>query len=231
MAKRSKRYNEALKMYDKLKRYPVEEAIKVLKEFPSTKFDESIDMSVRLNLKKNQRIRGIVVFPHTFGKPKRVIVFAKGEKAEEARKAGADFVGDIDLIQKIQKGWLDFDAAVATPDMMRDVSKLGPILGRRGLMPNPKTGTVTFDIKEAVEEIKKGKTDYRSDRDGVVGIAVAKISMDIQKIIDNIIAFYESLVKTRPADVKGEYIKSVTLSKTMSPGVKVDTKTLVKEKR
>ncbi len=231
MAKRSKKYKEALKMYDKLKKHTLEDAIKVLKEFPKSKFDESVEMSARLNLKKNQRIRGVVVFPHTFGKPKKVVVFAKGEKAEEAKNAGADFVGDTDLIEKIQKGWLDFDAAVATPDMMKEVSKLGPILGRRGLMPNPKTGTITFNLQDAIKEIKRGKVEYRSDRNGVVGIAVGKISMDNQKIIDNIMSFYESLIKTRPADVKGEYVKRLSVSTTMSPGVKIDIKSLTKEKR
>jgi len=228
MSKRSKKYNEALKMYDKEKRYSLEEALNILKGFPKPNFDETIEVSVKLNLKKSQKIRGLVTFPNIFGNPKRVVVFAKGEKADEAKKAGAEAVGDDDLIEKIKKGWLEFDAAVATPDMMKDVSKLGPILGRRGLMPNPKTGTVTFEIKNAVEEIKKGKSEFKSDKDGVVGIAVGKISMDISKLIDNIIAFYESLKKTRPADAKGEYINSMAISKTMSPGVKIDFRDLSK---
>ena len=232
MGKRSKKYQEALKIYDKQKKYSLDEAIEILKKFPKMKFDESIQVSIKLNLKKNQRIRGNVTFPHTFGKPPVVVVFAKGEKAEEAKKAGADYVGDTDLINKIQKeGWVDFDAAVATPDIMKEVSKLGPILGRRGLMPNPKTGTVTFDIANAIAEIKKGRYDFRTDRDGVVALAVAKISMDKEKIIDNIREFYKSVLKIKPTDVKGEFVKSVAISKDMSPSVRVDPKTILDSRR
>ncbi len=226
MAKVSKKYKEALEMYDKNKEYALDEAIEILKKFPKAKFDETIDVSIKLKLNKSQRVRGVVSLPNSFGKPRKVVVIAKGEKAIEAEKAGADFVGDTDIIDKIKKGWLDFDAVIATPDMMKDVGKLGPILGRRGLMPNPKTGTVTFDVAQAVADIKKGKFEFRSDKDGVVALGVAKVSMDNDKIKENIKAFYDAVVKIRPADLKGEYIKSVTISKTMSPGVRVDKETL-----
>jgi len=155
MGKLSKKYKKALEMYDRTKKYSLDEAIRILKELPKAKFDESVDISVKLNLNKGQRIRSNILFPHSFGNTKKVLVFAKGEKAEEAKKAGADYVGDIDLIEKIQNGFMDFDIAISTPDMMKDVSKLGPILGKKGLMPNPKSGTVTFEIKKAVEEAKK----------------------------------------------------------------------------
>jgi len=155
MGKLSKKYKKALEMYDRTKKYSLDEAIRILKELPKAKFDESVDISVKLNLNKGQRIRSSILFPHSFGNTKKVLVFAKGEKAEEAKKAGADYVGDIDLIEKIQNGFMDFDIAISTPDMMKDVSKLGPILGKKGLMPNPKSGTVTFEIKKAVEEAKK----------------------------------------------------------------------------
>lgn len=227
MGKASKRYQKAIKMYDNQKVWSLEEGLKILKELPRAKFDESVDISVNLNLNKNQKIRGTVLFPHPFGKSKRILVFAKGEKAVEAQKAGADFVGDQDLIEKIQKGFLDFDVVLATPDMMKEVSKLGPILGKRGLMPNPKVGTVTFELKTAIEEIKKGKREFASDRAGVVNCSVGKISMEIQQLKENIKSFIESLIKTRTPDVKGEYIKSVSLSTTMSPGVKIDLKSIL----
>lgn len=230
MAKRGKLYKQSIELYDKNKIYELEEAIDILKKFPGRGFDESIDASVKLNLNKNQRVRGIVVFPHIFGKPRRVVVIAKGEKAIEAERAGADFVGDSDIIEKIKGGWLDFDAVVATPDMMREVGKLGPILGRRGMMPNPKTGTVTFEVAKAINEIKQGKSEYRSDRNGVVGISVGKVSMEKDKLIENIRVFYESILKTRPPEAKGEYIKSFTLSRTMSPGVKIDYKNIFEKK-
>ncbi len=222
MVKLSKKYKESLEKIEESKLYFLEEALKTVKEMPQAKFDESIDIQVRLNMSKGQRIRGVVTFPHVFGKPKKVLVLAKGEKAEEAKKAGADFVGDTDLIQKIQKGWFDFDTVVATPDMMKEVSKLGPLLGRKGLMPNPKTGTVTFELKQAVKEIKKGKTEFKSDKTGIVSISAGKVSMEIKELSENIKEFYLSLLKTRPQDVKGEYIINLFISKTMGPGLKVN---------
>ena len=226
MSKLSKKYKEALEMYDKEKLYSLEEAVDVLKKFPKTKFDETVEVAVKLKLNKSQRIRGVVSLPNTFGAPRKVVVIAKGDKATEAEQAGADFVGDMDIIEKIKKGWFDYDAVIATPDMMKDVGKLGPILGRRGLMPNPKTGTVTFDVADAVKEIKKGKYEFRSDKDGVAALGVAKISMDVSKIIENIKTYYDAVLKSRPADLKGDYIKTVAISNTMSPGVKIDLNTI-----
>ncbi len=228
MAKLSKKYKEAIELYDKNKLYPVEDAIDVLKKFPKAKFDETVEVAVRLRLNKSQRIRGVVSLPNMFGEPRKVVVIAKGDKAIEAEKAGADFVGDADIIEKIKKGWFEFDSVVATPDMMKEVGKLGPILGRRGLMPNPKTGTITFEVANAVKEIKKGKYEFRSDKDGVAALGVAKISMDKDKIIENIKAYYEAILKSRPSDLKGVYVKSLSVANTMSPGVKVDLNTVNK---
>lgn len=222
MVKVSKKYKEAIEKVDRNKLYEITEALKLVKEMPLAKFDESLDLSIKLNLGKGQRIRGVVIFPNNFGKPKRIVVLAKGEKAEEAKKAGADHVGDTDLIEKINKGWFEFDAVVATPDMMKDVSKLGPVLGRKGLMPNPKTGTVTFELKQAINEIKKGKTEFKSDKTGIVSISVGKLSMDENKLQENIDEFYSSLIKSKPQDSKGEYVSSFIITKTMGPGVKVN---------
>lgn len=221
---RSKKYRNDLEKIDRSRTFTLEEGIQTLRNLPARKFDEGIDISVKLNLNKSQKVRGVLVFPNNFGKTKRVVVIAKGEKAEEAKKAGADFVGDADIIEKIQKGWFDFDVVVATPDMMKDVSKLGPTLGKKGLMPNPKTGTVTFEIKKAVEDSKKGRAEYRSDKDGVVGLSVGKVSMEPDKIIENAKEFYHNLVKIKPQDVKGDYIKSLTISRTMSPGIRINFK-------
>ncbi len=222
MAKSSKKYKEAYEKVDRDKVYPIKEAVEIVKSMPVVKFDESVDVSVRLNLGKGQRVRGILTFPNNFGKPRRVVVIAKGEKAEEAKNAGADEVGDSDIIEKIKKGWFEFDSVVATPDMMKDVSKLGPILGRKGLMPNPKSGTVTFEIKQAVNAIKKGKVEFKSDKAGNVSLSFGKVSMESDKLITNISGFYNSLLKSRPQDLKGEYIRSFSISKTMGPGVKVN---------
>ncbi len=222
--KRGKKYREALTKYDRTKQYPLDEAIRIVKELSYAKFDETIEMAMKLNIKAKHSIRDTLVLPNHFGAEKKILVFAKGEKAEEAEKAGATYVGDTDLIEKIKGGWLDFDVAVATPDMMKDVGKLGPILGRRGLMPNPKTQTVTFDIKGAVAELKKGRVEFRADKTGVVHLAVGKVSMDDEKIMENAKTFLEEVKRKRPADVKGEFIKSIAVSSTMSPGVKVSTK-------
>lgn len=222
MVKISKKYQEALKKVDQNKVYPLKEALDLIKDMPKAKFDESVDVSVSLNLDASQRVRGLVSFPHNFGKPKKVIVIAKGEKAEEAKKAGADEVGDADIIEKIKNGWFDFDSVIATPDMMKDVSKLGPILGKKGLMPNPKAGTVTFEIIDAVQSIKKGKTEFKSDKAGIVGLSSGKVSMENDKLLENIKEFYSSLLKNKPSDAKGEYIRSFSISKTMGPGVKIN---------
>ncbi len=222
--KRGKKYLEALKKYDRYKVYSLEEAIKIVKDIAFAKFDETIEMALKLNIKAKHSIRDTLVLPNTFGAEKKILVFAKGEKAEEAEKAGATYVGDNDLIEKIKGGWLDFDVAVATPDMMKDVGKLGPILGRRGLMPNPKTQTVTFDIKGAIAELKKGRVEFRADKTGVVHLAIGKVSMEDDKIIENAKTFIEEVKRKRPNDIKGEFVKTVAVASTMGPGVKVTPK-------
>jgi len=216
-----KKYTEACKKYNKQELYPYKEAMKLVKDLAFAKFDETVELSIKLNLKKSQTVRDTVVLPHQFTGDKKILVFAKGEKAEEAKAAGATYVGDNDLIEKIKNGWLDFDVAVATPDMMKDVGRLGPVLGRRGLMPNPKTQTVTFDIKGALEELKKGRVEYRSDKTGVVHLAVGKVSMEEDKMLENVKVVVSEIDRKKPTDVKGEFIKSVALSSTMGPGVRV----------
>jgi large subunit ribosomal protein L1 len=219
-----KKYNTALAKYDRAEAYPIEKAIDLVKELAYVKFDETVEVAMKLNIKSKHTIRDVMALPHRFGKDKKILVFAKGDKAEEARKAGAAFVGEADLIEKIKGGWLDFDIAVATPDMMKDVGKLGQILGRRGLMPNPKTQTVTFNIKEALDELKKGRIEYRADKGGVVHLAVAKLSMDKDKIRENAIAFISEVIRRRPSDLKGDYIQSIVLSSTMGPGIRLSPK-------
>lgn len=220
--KRGKKYAEAITKYDKQNTYSYSEALDLVKEMAFAKFDETVELSVKLNLKKSQTVRDTTVLPEQFSAEKRVLVFAKGEKVEEAKEAGAAFVGDDDLIEKIKGGWLEFDVAVATPDMMKDVGRLGPILGRRGLMPNPKTQTVTFDIKGALAELQKGRVEYRSDKTGVVHLAVGKVSMDAEKVKRNALHVVTEISKKKPAEVKGDFLRSVSLSSTMGPGVRVD---------
>ena len=221
MSRRTKKYRQAVEKYDKAQKYELGEAVQLVKELASAKFDETVEVAVKLNLKKGQSIRDTLVLPNQFRAEKKILVFARGEKAEEAREAGATYVGDDDLIAKIKDGWLDFDVAVATPDMMKDVGKLGPILGRKGLMPNPKTQTVTFDIKGALEELKKGRVEFRIDKTNVIHLPVGKVSMEAEQIRENAAIFIDEVVKKRPADHKGEYVKSIAISSTMSPGVKV----------
>ncbi len=222
--KRGKKYLEAVQKYDKHAQYPVDEAVKIVKDVAFAKFDETVELSVRLKLKKSQSVRDTLVLPHQFAEAKKILVFAKGEKAEEAKEAGAMYVGDADLVEKIKGGWLDFDVAVATPDMMKDVGRLGPILGRRGLMPNPKTQTVTFNIKEAIAELNKGRVEYRSDKTGVLHLAVGKVSMDTEKMAENVNLVVSEIEKKKPADTKGDFILSVAVSSTMGPGVKIADK-------
>ena len=219
-----KKYRASVEKFDKTQAYPIEKAVELVKSLGYAKFDETVEVSMKLNIKSKHTIRDVMSFPHRFGKEKSILVFAKGDKAEEAKKAGAAFVGDTDLIDKIKGGWLDFDIAVATPDMMKDVGKLGQILGRRGLMPNPKTQTVTFNVKEALEELKKGRVEYRADKGGVVHLAVGKLSMDQAQIQENAVAFISEVFKRRPADLKGDYVMSIVVSSTMGPGVKVSPK-------
>ena len=223
--KRGKKYQEAIKKYDKTALYSYEEAVGIVKKIAFAKFDETVELSVRLKLKKAQAVRDTLVLPHQFTGEKKILVFAKGDKAEEAKAAGAAYVGDVDLVEKIKNGWLDFDIAVATPDMMKDVGRLGPVLGRRGLMPNPKTQTVTFNIKEALAELQKGRVEFRSDKGGVLHLAVGKVSSEVNKIVENIKAVVAEVERKKPADTKGDFFLSVVVSSTMGPGVKVDFKT------
>ncbi len=222
--KHGKKYRAAVKKYNMQSLHPVEKAVEIMKECTFAKFDETVELSMKLNIKAQQSIRDTVVLPHIFGKEKKILVFAKGEKAEEAKANGAAYVGGDDLIEKIKGGWLDFDIAVSTPDLMKDVGKLGQILGRRGLMPNPKTQTVTFDIKGAIAELKKGRIEFRADKGGVVHLAVGKISMDAATICENIHTAVDTIKRKRPSDIKGDFVRSVTVSTTMGPGVKLDAK-------
>jgi large subunit ribosomal protein L1 len=221
MSKRGKRYRDAAKGYDPETQYPLTEAVDLVKKMATSKFDETVEVSLKLNMKKNHSVRDTTVLPHQFREGKKILVFAKGDKATEAQEAGAAYVGDSDLVEKIKDGWLDFDVAVATPDMMKEVGKLGPILGRRGLMPNPKAQTVTFDIKGALEELNKGRLEFRADKTGVVHMAVGKASMASEQIEENAKVLIEEVTRRRPADLKGEFVKSVAVSSTMGPGVKV----------
>lgn len=219
--KHGKKYREALEKVDVEKVYGIQEGVDLVKTVAFAKFDESVEVSVNLNIKKNHSIRDTFVLPNQFAAEKRVLVFAKGDKAKEAEEAGASVVGAEDLVAKVKGGWLEFDICVATPDMMREVGKLGPILGRRGLMPNPKTRTVTMDVKGAVAELKQGRIEFRADKTGVVHLAVGKVSMESGQVKANIETFIGELSKKRPSDVKGDFIKSATLSSTMGPGLKL----------
>ena len=218
---RSKRYRAAAEHRDSNRSYPLEEALALVKSNASAKFDETVECHVKLNIRGNQTVRDTTVLPHGFQAEKRILVFARGEKADEARDAGAVHVGAEELVEKIRGGWLDFDIAVATPDMMRDVGKLGPVLGRRGLMPNPKTRTVTNDLTAAIAELKRGRVEFRADRTGVVHMAVGKASMDAGPVGENVTALLDEIGKRRPADLKGVFISSVAVSSTMGPGFKV----------
>jgi large subunit ribosomal protein L1 len=222
--KRGKKYQQTLDKYDVTEQYNLDRALDLVKELAYAKFDETVEIALRLNVKAKHSIRDTLVLPNSFRAEKKILVFAKGEKADEAKEAGAAYVGDTDLVEKIQGGWLDFDVAVATPDMMKDVGKLGPVLGRRGMMPNPKTKTVTFDIKEAIEELKKGRVEFRGDKTGVIHLPIGKISMDKEKIAENARLLIDEVQRKKPADIKGEFIKSIAVSSTMGPGIMVNTK-------
>lgn len=225
MSNRGKRYLEALKVIDRERRYPLEEALELVKKTAYAKFDETVEIAVKLGVNPkhaDQMVRGSVVLPKGSGKSVRVLVFAKGEKEKEALEAGADYVGAEDLVEKIQGGWLDFDRAIATPDMMGTVGRLGKILGPRGLMPNPKSGTVTFDIARAVAEVKAGKIEFRVDKAGIMHVPLGKISFSPEALKENAGAFLETLVKLKPAASKGQYIRGMAISSTMGPGIKLD---------
>ena len=225
--KKGKKYLEAAKLVDRTKQYTKEEAIKLVKETSKTNFDSSVELALRLNLdtkKADQQLRGAIVLPNGTGKTKRVLVIAKGAQAEAAKAAGADYVGDTDRLEKIEKeNWFEFDTMIATPEMMPGLGKIGRILGPKGLMPNPKTGTVTMDTKTAVEDVKKGRIEYRTDSYGNVHVIIGKTSFDDKKLLENLDAFIALINKTKPAVVKGKYILNISVSSTMGPGIKIDT--------
>jgi large subunit ribosomal protein L1 len=224
-----KKMNASLEKVEKGKEYSLEDAIQKVKELAYVKFDETVDIVFNLGVdprKSDQMVRGTVVLPHGTGKTLRVLVFAKGEKELEAKQAGADFVGADDLVEKINKGWLDFDKVVATPDIMGVVGKLGKVLGPRGLMPNPKLGTVTFDVAKAVKEIKAGKVEYKTEKAGVVHVPIGKVSFDAQKLLDNAKAIISSVTKAKPSTSKGKYLKGISVSSTMGPGLRIDVATI-----
>ena len=226
MANKSKKYTQAVAKIDRTKLYDSKEALDLVAEIASAKFDETVEAHIKLGVDgrhADQQVRGAIVLPHGTGKTKRVLVFAKGEKATEAQAAGADFVGAEDLVQKIQKeNWFEFDVVVATPDMMGVVGRLGRVLGPKGLMPNPKSGTVTFDVTKAIEEIKAGKVEYRLDKNNIVHIPVGKVSFGGEKLAENFATLMSAIVKAKPASAKGTYLRSITVASTMGPGVKIN---------
>ena len=224
MAKRGKRYVEARKLIEKGKAYPIEEAIELVKKTSTVKFDASIDVAFKLGVDPkhaDQQLRGAMVLPNGTGKTKKVLVVAQGAKAEEAKAAGADYVGDKEILEEIKKGWLDFEVVIATPDMMGELGKLGRILGPKGLMPNPKTGTVTMDVTKAVNDVKAGRVTYRTDKVGNVHVMFGKCSFETEKLVENFQPIYDTLLKAKPAASKGVYMKNITVSSSMGPGVKV----------
>ena len=224
----SKRYAESVKLIDKTKEYDIKEALEIIEKMPKTKFDETVELHVKLGVDSkhaDQQVRGTVVLPHGTGKTQRVLVFAKGPKAEEATKAGADFVGAEELIPKIQNdNWFDYDVIVATPDMMGVVGRLGKVLGPKGLMPNPKSGTVTMDVTKAINEIKSGKVEYRLDKTNIIHLGFGKVSFGSDKLLENYETVMNAIIKAKPAAAKGQYIKSVSVATTMGPGIFIDQK-------
>jgi len=231
MAKKSKRYNEAAALVEKGRLYDIQDAVELLKKATSAKFDETVEVAFRLGVDPrhaDQQIRAAMVLPNGTGKTQKVLVITQGEKVKEAQEAGADYVGGKELLEKIQKeNWFDFDVIVATPDMMAELGKLGRVLGPKGLMPNPKTGTVTMDLKKAIAEIKAGKVEYRVDKEGNIHVGIAKISFDQAAIVENFKAIFEAILKAKPSAAKGTYMKNVVITTTMGPGVKVNTETVL----
>jgi large subunit ribosomal protein L1 len=231
MPKRGKKYQDSIKSIDRLKLYDMQEAVEAMLSTAKANFDETVEVHLRLGVDSrhaDQQVRGAVVLPHGTGKTVRVLVFAKGDKAKEAQEAGADFVGEAELAEKIQKeNWFDFDVVIATPDMMGVVGKLGRVLGPKGLMPNPKSGTVTFDVGKAIKEIKAGKVEYRLDKTNIIHVPVGKKSFGAEKLIDNLKVILEAVIKAKPAAAKGKYLKSVTIASTMGPGIKLNTTKLM----
>ena len=233
MAKRGKKYQESFKMVDRHNVYPAVEAIELVKKMAKANFDETVDLAVKLGVDPkhaDQQVRGAVVLPHGTGKTRKVLVFAKGDKIKEAEKAGADYVGGEELVEKIQnENWLDFDVVVATPDMMSVVGKIGRILGPKGLMPNPKSGTVTFEVAKAVKEIKAGKVEYRVDKASIVHVPIGKVSFGAEKLRENFVTMMDTLIKAKPASSKGRYLRSIFISATMGPGVKVNAQKIMEK--
>jgi large subunit ribosomal protein L1 len=226
MPKRGKKYQSALEKIDRATSYEPVEALRLVQETAPAKFDETVEISVKLGIDvrhADQQVRGAVVLPNGTGKSRKVLVFAKGDKAQEAADAGADYVGAEDMVEKIQGGWMDFEVTVATPDMMSMVGRLGKLLGPRGLMPNPKTGTVTFDIGRAVKEIKAGKIEYRADKTGIIHAPIGKVSFERESLLENFAALMDAVIRAKPSAAKGQYLKSVTVSSTMGPGVRVSS--------
>lgn len=227
--KPSKRTREIAKGLDVLKTYSVPEAVAILKKCPSVKFDQSLDISLKIGVdprRSDQHVRGTVSLPNGTGKTIRIVVFARGDKAKEALAAGADYAGHDELFEKVNAGWTDFDAVIATPDMMRDVGKLGKVLGPRGLMPTPKAGTVTTDVTKAINELKAGKIEFKLDRHGMVNVALGKLSFSAEKLVENFTAFLNAVIRAKPASAKGHYLKSMYISSTMGPGLKIDARDL-----
>lgn len=223
--KKGKKYQDAMKKYDRNKLYDPIEALQLVKEMASAKFDETVEIHIKLGIDPrhaDQQVRGTVSLPNGTGKTRRVLVFAKGDKAKEAEIAGADYVGAEEIAEKIQGGWFDFDVAVATPDMMSVVGRLGKILGPRGLMPNPKSGTVTFDIERTIKELKAGRIEYRVDKSAIIHVPLGKVSFEAEKLNENLNAFAGALIKAKPAAAKGQYMRSVSICSTMSPGIKIN---------
>ena len=231
MKKRGKKYAEAAKLVDRTKTYELREAVQLLKQAATANFDETVEIAFRLGVdpkQADQNLRGAVVLPHGTGKTQRVLVFAKGEKIKEAEAAGADYIGDEEIIAKINEGWFDFDVIVATPDMMAEVGKLGRVLGPKGLMPNPKTGTVTFEVEKAVNDIKAGKVEYRVDKSANLHVPVGKVSFEDDQLVENLETIIETIVRVKPQSSKGKYIRNVAIASTMGPGIKIDVSPYVK---
>lgn len=230
--KRGKKYQEAIKLVDRKKEYKIEDAIELLKETAKANFDETVEVAYRLGVdtkKADEQIRGAMVLPHGTGKTQRVLVFAQGEKVKEAEEAGADYIGNEEIVEKINNGWFEFDVVVATPDMMAEVGKLGRVLGPKGLMPNPKTGTVTFDVGKAVEDIKAGQVEYRVDNAANLHVPIGKVSFENEKLIENFDALTKTIVRAKPAASRGIYMRNVAVTSTMGPGIKIDVSEYVKD--